>query len=215
MPAKNTLKHYKNNSYYHIYNRGIEKRIIYQDKQDYAVFLNYLKEYLSPLSKTDPKREILIKNTTYQIKDYRCRNHHQNITLIAYCLMPNHFHLLVKQKQARDIELFMKSLGTRYTMYFNKRYQRQGGLFQDRYKAVLIDSDEQLLHLSRYIHLNPTPNLFQQPSSYPDYLQLKNTSWVHPQDVLQYFKNPLAYKQFVEAENQSSLSIITNFTLDS
>jgi len=215
MPAKNTIKRYKANGYYHIYNRGVEKRIIFQDKQDYAVFLNYLKEYLSPLPRQRAKRNICVQAKTYKINDYQCRNHYQQIALLAYCLMPNHFHLLVKQKQPRDIQLFMKSLGTRYTMYFNKRYQRQGGLFQDRYKAVLIDSDEQLLHLSRYIHLNPSPNPSQQPSSYADYLGFKNTFWVHPQDILKYFKNPLNYQKFVESENQSSLSIISKYILDS
>lgn len=215
MPAKNTLKNYRKNSYYHIYNRGVDKRKIFQDQQDYAVFLNYLKEYLSPLPEKKSQRNISVNAKTYQINDYQCRNYCQKVTLITYCLMTNHFHLLIKQTDARNIELFMRSFATRYTSYFNKRCQRSGTLFEGPYKAVLIDSDEQLLHLSRYIHLNPAPYLFKQPSSYPDYLQHKNTSWVQTQDILNYFKNPLDYKQFVETENQSSLSIITKFTLDS
>jgi len=215
MPAKNVLKIYRPNSYYHIYNRGVDKRTIYQNQQDYAVFLNYLKEYLSPLPEKCSERNISVNAKTYQINDYQCRNYYNSVILIAYCLMTNHFHLLIKQTDARNIELFMRSFATRYTSYFNKRCQRSGTLFEGPYKAVLIDSDEQLLHLSRYIHLNPGRNLFKQPSSYPDYLQHKNTSWVHTPDILKYFKNPLAYKHFVESENQSSLSIITNFTLDS
>ena len=210
MPAKNVLKIYKPNSYYHIYNRGVDKRTLFKNTQDYAVFLNYLKEYLSPLPEKHPQRQIAVNN-----KDYQCRNYCNSVILIAYCLMINHFHLLIKQTAARNIELFMRSFATRYASYFNKRYQRSGTLFEGPYKAVLIDSDEQLLHLSRYIHLNPAPKLFKQPSSYPDYLQHKNTSWVQTQDILQYFKNPLAYKHFVESKNQSSLSIITNFSLDS
>jgi REP element-mobilizing transposase RayT len=106
MPAKNTIKHYQANSYYHIYNRGVEKRTIFQDQQDYAVFLNYLKEFLSPLSKNKPQRDICVKEKTYKINDYQCRNHSQNITLLAYCLMPNHFHLLVKQKQSRHSRIY-------------------------------------------------------------------------------------------------------------
>lgn len=215
MPAKNTLKHYRKNSYYHIYNRGVDKRTIYQDQQDYAVFLNYLKECLSPFPEKHPQRQIAVNDKDYQIKDYQCCNFCNKVILVTYCLMSNHFHLLIKQSDAHDIELFMRSFATRYSSYFNKRYQRSGTLFEGPYKAVLIYSDEQLLHLSRYIHLNPAPDLFQQPSSYPDYLQHKNTSWVQTQDILKYFKNPLAYKKFVESENQSSLSIITKFTLDS
>jgi len=110
----------------------------------------------------------------------------------------------------------MKSLGTRYTMYFNKRHNREGGLFQNRYKAVLVDSEEQLLHLSRYIHLNPHPKILtSQPSSYPDYLNLKETSWIHNHDILKNFTNPLAYKKFVQNPDQSALSVINKLTLDS
>ena len=216
MPAKNIVKTYKTNSYYHIYNRGVDKRIIYKDKQDYAVFLNYLKEYLSPIPKIDLKRTISVNEKDYQIKDYQCKNHHQKIVLAAYCLMPNHFHLLVKQKDIRDIQSFMQSLANRFTTYFNKRHRRSGGLFEGRYKAVLINSDEQLIHLSRYIHLNPHPKpLNSQPSSYPDYLKLKHTSWLHTKDVLKHFKSSLDYKKFVTNPDKSALSIISKLTLDS
>ena len=216
MPSKNELKQYLKNGYYHIYNRGVDKRIIYKDEQDYGVFLNFLKYYLSSLPKLNPLRKITIRESkTYQISDYKCKNYHQAVTLLAYCLMPNHFHLLIKQTESRNIESFMKSIGTRYSMYFNKRYQRSGHLFQGRYNAVLVDSDEQLIHLSRYIHLNPSPNLFKQASSYPDYLNQKNTPWLQKQDVTQHFKNSLAYKKFVQTPDQSALSILSKLTLDS
>jgi len=217
MPAKNTIKQYLKNGYYHIYNRGVDKRTIFKDEQDYGVFLNYLKYYLSPLPKLTPLRKITIReDKKYQISDYKCKNYHQAITLLAYCLMPNHYHLFVKQTESRNIELFMKSLGTRYAMYFNKRSKRSGTLFEGNYKAVLVDSDEQLIHLSRYIHLNPHPKpLNSQPSSYPDYLRLKHTSWLHPKDVLKHFKSSLAYKKFVQNPDQSALSIISDLTLDS
>lgn len=216
MPAKNSRKQYKANSYYHIYNRGVDKRLIYKDKQDYSVFLNYLKEHISPLPKTDLKRTIAINDKDYQIKDYQCQNYHQSAFLNAYCLMPNHYHLLVKQKQAHIIQLFMKSLASRYTTYFNKRHRRTGGLFESRYKAVLIDSDEQLIHLSRYIHLNPHPKpLNSQPSSYPDYLNLKHTPWLHTKDVKKHFNSILDYKKFVQTPDKSALSVISKLTLDS
>ena len=216
MPAKNTIKIYLSNSYYHIYNRGVDKRTIFQDKQDYAVFLNYLKEYLSPIPLKNPKRKISINEKTYQIKDYQCSNYHQNITLLAFCLMPNHFHLLVKQELARDIEYFMKSLATRYTTYFNKRHQRSGTLFEGAYKAVLVKTEEQFIHLSRYIHLNPHPKpLTSQPSSYPDYMKLKNTSWVRTQTIIDHFKTPLAYKKFIEdGKKDQPLPIIKSLILD-
>ena len=216
MPAKNTVKQYLKNGYYHIYNRGVDKRTIFQDEQDYGVFLKYLKSSLSPVPKKSPLRKITVReNKTYQIKDYNCKNFYQNVTLVIYCLMPNHYHLLVKQVEPRGIENFMKSFGTRYSMYFNKRYQRSGRLFEGRYKAVLINSDEQLIHLSRYIHRNPHPKpLTSQPSSYPDYLNQKITPWIHKQPVMKHFKNALEYQKFVQNPDKSALSIISKLTLD-
>lgn len=216
MPAKNVIKQYKANSFYHIYNRGVDKHIIFKDKQDYAVFLNYLKEYLSPIPGINLKRTISVNDKDYQIKDYQCQNHHAKIILICYCQMPNHYHILIKQKHPKDIEFFLRSLATRYTGYFNKRHQRTGPLFEGTYKAVLINSDEQLIHLSRYIHLNPHPkSLISQPSSYPDYLNQKNTPWIHKKPVMKHFKNALEYQKFVQNPDESALKILAPLALDS
>ena len=105
MPAKNSVKNYVENSYYHLYNRGVEKRIIFQDSQDYAVFLNYLKEYLLPKDEQNLRNKLTDPNISYKEKDkiiklLRLNNFTDEIILIAYCLMPNHFHLLVKQKSS-------------------------------------------------------------------------------------------------------------------
>jgi len=216
MPAKHSLKTYLENGFYHIYNRGVDKRTIFKDQQDYGTFLGYLKELLSPPTSKPYFRKITVNNKAYEIKDYCCKNCHQTISLLAYCLMPNHFHLLINQSQPRAIEDFMKSLGTRYTMYFNKRYQRSGRLFQGVYQAVLIENEPQLLHTSRYIHLNPLSNksLLNQPSSYSDYLRLKNTSWLKPEKVLECFKSAKAYQQFIQDQLQPTGSILENLTLD-
>lgn len=160
MPAKNSLKIYTPNSYYHLYNRGVEKRIIFIDEQDYHVFLSYLKEYLIPKDELALRKRLADSNTSYKEKDkilkaLRMNNFSEEIFLVAYCLMPNHFHLLIKQSDELSIDRIMNSLGTRYTMYFNRKYKRVGPLYQDVYKAVLVRTDEQLLHLSRYIHRNP------------------------------------------------------------
>src|SRR3989344_98334 len=115
MPSKNIIKTYINDSYYHLYNRGVEKRVIFLDDQDYKTFLSYLKFYLtSPLRGETPK----------YFASQTLNNHADQIKIIAYCLMPNHFHLFVKQKDKRAISYFMRSLLTRYGMYFNKRYKR-------------------------------------------------------------------------------------------
>ncbi|MCL5784741.1 MAG: transposase [Patescibacteria group bacterium] len=235
MPAKNSIKTYQENSYYHLYNRGVEKRPIFQDDQDYIVFLSYIKEYLLPKDENALKNKLADPNTSYKEKDkilraLRLNNFHDEIELIAYCLMPNHFHFLVRQKSTISIDRFMNSLGIRYAMYFNRKYTRVGALFQDVYKAVLVESDPQLLNLSRYIHRNPISNstksksasqvdvlcaYFSQPSSLPEYLGQRKTEWIHPEEILSYFSktNPqLSYQAFIEEAND--LTLLQNLAVD-
>lgn len=217
MPGRNAIKQYIENGYYHIYNRGVEKRRIFQDKQDYPVFLNYLKEYLTPkdeknlrLKLSDP--DISSAERSKILRLLRMNNFTGEITLLAYCLMPNHFHLFIKQKSQNSIDKFMRSLCTRYTMYFNRKYKRVGTLFQSVYKAVLLESEEQFLHLSRYIHKQALVN---QPCSYPEYLGLRRTEWIKPDEILSYFsvKNPaLSYETFVKEDEESE--ILENIKLE-
>lgn len=211
MPAKNSRKQYLQNGYYHIYNRGVEKRIIFQDQQDYAVFLSYLKEYLTEKNEKELNERLADHKTLWVEKDkilrsLRMNNFSKEIRLLSYCLMPNHFHFFIKQKSAGAIDKFMNSLCTRYTMYFNKKYKRVGSLYQGVYKAVLIDSELQFLHLSRYIHRqalqgDALENLQEkQPCSYFEYLGKRETGWIHPKEILSYFdqENPnLSYESFV------------------
>lgn len=191
MPRKNSIKQYVEGGYYHLYNRGVEKRNIFLDDRDYKVFLYYLKKYLAP---EEPEKTFKEKNDLSK-----------KIDLLAFCLIPNHFHLLVKQKTIDGITQLMSRLLTNYVMYFNKRYKRVGRLFQSVYKAVLIDSDVQLLHLSRYIHLNPYPEIIKDVknlknysfSSYGDYLGERNTKWIKTEEILSFFtkdKSRLGYK---------------------
>lgn len=199
MPAKNRLKQYVENGYYHIYNRGVVKSDIFLDKQDYAVFLSYLKEYLSP--PVPPSEEETKKLGYYYFR----KNYHQKINLIAFVLMPNHFHFLVKQIDPRIIEGLMRSLITRYSRYFNKHHDRVGHLLQDVYKGVLVEKEEYFLWLSRYIHRNPleiikegSPLSSYPYSSYPTYLGLQETSWLETTYILKQAGN---YKDFVEGSN--------------
>jgi len=227
MPAKNRVKSYVDNGHYHIYNRGVEERTIFQDSQDYKVFLNYLKIYLEPAPEAKI-RTVDIGNHTFTASERPLKNFHGQIELLAYCLMPNHFHILIKQKTGRAIENFMRALATKYSVYFNKRHKRVGHLFQGVYKAVLVDNDNYLLHLSRYIHLNPVKDgplrvaLLDTYSSYPDYLGIRKTSWVNPQTILSFFKNArkaslkdiLSYQSFVEDYQQDPKETLGQLTLD-
>lgn len=229
MPAKNSQKLYVKKGYYHLYNRGVEKRTIFEDAQDYGVFLSYLKEYLLPKDivslqarlanpKTSPREKNVI------LKALRLNNFSEEITLLCYCLMPNHFHFLIHQRSADAIDGFMNSMATRYTMYFNKKYKRVGPLYQGVYKAVLVQTEEQFLHLSRYIHRNPLSlqgvalqTLSEQHSSYADYLGRGKTAWIHQEAVLSYFSatNPkLSYQSFIE-ERDEAPELISDVVIES
>lgn len=173
--------------FYHVYNRGHNKQTIFYDAKDYRRYLKRLGEYLG-------KHEV---------------------TILAYCLMPNHVHLLLRQDGDESIDRFIHRLHTAYTMYFNKKYEKVGAVFQGRFKAKLIDTDEYLLHVSRYIHINPVelfyaqgPALSSELSAYPwssygEYVEPQSKSTSDPTIILNYFSNsPLrgktTYQSFVE-----------------
>lgn len=227
MPSKNIIKQYAENSFYHVYNRGVEKRTIFEDEQDYKVFLKYLKDALSsPPSKTTLLKTITFKGATFKGITKQVKNFQKEIELIAYCLMPNHFHFLIKQHNKNSMKKFMTSLSTRYSMYFNKRHSRIGHLFQNNYKACLIKEDAYLLHLSRYIHLNPKRefnNIANAYSSYGEYLGIRNTSWINTEPILDFFKNKSnqiinskhqTYQDFVENWKGNSSNILGNLTFE-
>ncbi len=222
MPSKNIIKDYVENGYYHIYNRGVEKREIFLDEQDCGIFLHYLKLYLSPVEELKQ-----LDLPGLRILKFIRLNLSQEIDLLAFALMPNHIHLQIKQKTSDGIVKLMKRLATAYVMYFNKKYQRVGSLFQNRYKATLIETDEYLLHLSRYIHLNPVKITykkidFKKFSSYPYYLGEKHVSWIKPQEILGYFrsaqrndlKDILSYQSFVEDYRVNSIEILGPLVLE-
>lgn len=221
MPAKNTLKQYVPGGFYHIYNRGVEKRDIFLDNQDYRVFLNYFKIYLSP--KEEILKEIKAReDLSDEIKAKKIleivslNNFHNKIDVFCFTLMENHFHIELRQKGGRDIETFMRSLSTKYVNYFNNKYERIGPLFQSRYKGILIEKEEYFLHLSRYIHtnsreiLNKEKDLNSYPwSSYPAYLGKNNFSWLKKDYLLSYFKNTKgfgfnSYQGFVEGYKEKT-----------
>jgi putative transposase len=128
--------------YYHIYNRGNSKQAIFHDDQDYEHFIKLL--------------ATLNTNTRIRIKKHRFDdNEDALISIGAYCLMPNHFHLLITQELEKGISTFMQKVSTAYVMYYNKKYKRTGGLFEGKFKAKHVAGDTHLRYLFSYIHLNP------------------------------------------------------------
>jgi len=139
-------------NYYHVYNRGTDKRKIFLEEKDYTRFLILL--FLCNNSRPLDIKRVFRKGLSLT---NLCNLKRENILVDigAYCLMPNHFHLLIKEKIKNGISNFIKKLCTAYAMYFNKKNERTGGLFEGRFKAELIDTDNYLKYLFAYIHLNP------------------------------------------------------------
>ncbi len=140
MPSIYRIRSFVKDGFYHIFNRGVEKRNIFRDIKDFEMFSHFLQTAVCPKDNLRPNQR---------------KNFHKKISVISYCLMPNHFHFLIQQHEERVVSEFIQSLINTYTLYFNKKYHRVGSIFQGRYKSKLILDDEYLLHLSRYIHLNP------------------------------------------------------------
>jgi REP element-mobilizing transposase RayT len=140
--------------YYHIYNRGTERREIFSDQNDFARFVESLVEFNvrepigSLLEHTFRKKRRLLGGRTSKEADQPLVN------IVAYCLNPNHYHLILEPVAEKGIEKYMQRIGTGYTMYFNNKYQRTGALFQGKFKAIHIDSNAYLLHMSAYVNLN-------------------------------------------------------------
>lgn len=184
MPGRNTLKIYIPDSYYHLYNRGWNRTEIFLDDEDYYYFEWLLARHLSPEPVKDKKG-----------REYP--HHYPLLHLNAYCLVPNHFHLLTYQTDENGIKKLASSVLTAYTMYFNKKYKRRGPLFENTYKAVRVDNDAQLMHITRYIHLNHKDYRTWSHSSYKDYLT-EAREWIDSTPILELFSNVATYKEFVD-----------------
>lgn len=138
--------------YYHVYNRGVDKRILFLDERDKERFLSLL--FLS-----NSTRSIEISKNNNELWSFEylvCRDRGDQIVSIgAWCFMQNHFHILIREKTEGGVSKFMQKLLTGYSTYFNKKYHRTGALFEGRFKATHIDSDVYLKYIYSYIHLNP------------------------------------------------------------
>lgn len=188
--------------YYHIYNRGTDKRKIFMNKRDYEhfIFLMYI---------CNSEKSIELRNINKKF------DRGETITDIgAYCLMPNHFHILVREKIEGGISKYMRKLMTAYTMYFNKRYERTGKLYEGVFKSVHVNSDRYLKYMYSYTHLNPcklldkgwrenknrdTEKLLNyafeyQYSSLKEYAESK-FKILNPRSFPNYFEKPIDYKK--------------------
>jgi len=214
---------FANNEIYHIFNRGVEKRKIFLDDKDYFRFVHDLFEF----NDEAPAENIFYKFSEVESYEVQPRKIPRKIKgprkllveILVFCLMPNHFHLLLRQKKDGGITKFMQKLGTGYTLSFNGKYKRVGHLFQGAFKAILIDKQNHFLNLPYYVHLNPLDLKFPEWrvrklndhtkaveflnnyrwSSHLDYLGKKNfPSITNREFLLDVFGGQDKYKQNIE-----------------
>ncbi|MCF7906991.1 transposase [Patescibacteria group bacterium] len=144
--------------YYHIYNRGVEKRDIFLEKGDYLRFIHYL--YVlnddNPLTVDFRRKNFKTQevNNMYEVRPRTFFSRELLVDILAFCLMPNHFHLFVRQRKEKGISKFMQKLGTAESMFFNSKYDHSGSVFQGKFKAKRVKDEKQALVLANYIHLN-------------------------------------------------------------
>jgi REP element-mobilizing transposase RayT len=167
--------HFIQGGHYHIYNRGANRQPIFKSDENYVYLLRQTKEAA----------------------------HQHNIVIIAYCLMPNHYHYVVRQDGEEPMSLFVQTIFNSCTKAFNKMWDRSGTLLEGPFKSIHITSDEYLLHLCRYVHLNPVEaGLVNQPerwaySNCAEWLGLRNGTLVDRKFVLDNFPTPKAYRKFL------------------
>ena len=184
MVGRNVIKIDIPESYYHVYARGASLQPVFIDKDDYLYFLSLFHRYLSHDNVTNAV------GVTYD-------KLHEDLELLCYCLMENHFHLLIYQKNEHAMPRLMRGVMTAYSRYFNKKYERSGSLFETRYKASRISSDEYLMHVSRYIHLNPSKWETYPYSSIRYYSGQVPPDWLSTIRILDLFSSPESYIDFV------------------
>jgi len=190
MPSRNVLKIDVPETYYHVYARGASRANIFLDGDDYRVFLNLFKRYLSIEAQ---KNEVGVPYPHL----------HEEVELLCFCLMPNHFHLLLYQIDEGAMQRLMRGIMTSYSRYFNKKYSRTGALFESRYKASMVHKHSYLQHISRYIHLNPKLWRGYSYSSLRYYDGISPPEWLQPARILELFPDSNAYTEFVADYEES------------
>jgi putative transposase len=190
---------FSNNEYYHIYNRGVDKRDIFLDTNDYYRFIKSLREF----NQINPVVSLYIKDRIKKDVAVRPLQKDKLVEIIAFCLIPNHYHLILKQLKGGGISEFMKRVNGGYTGFFNYKNKRTGSLFQGKFKSIHINSKEYLLYLSAYINYNYKIHRNKkgkwQFSSVNEYLEnKKKTRLCNPKSVLVQFKSRVDYKKYAE-----------------
>ncbi len=215
-----------NNEIYHIFNRGVASQPTFLNKRDYNRALETIFYYQNSIPPIKYSRflSISIKDRANLLQDL-AKQKNFLVDIISYCLMPNHFHFLLRQVRDTGIAKFMSNFTNSYTRFFNTKQERSGPLFTGKFKSVRIQTQEQLLHVSRYIHLNPYTsfvvksfeNLETYPySSFPEFIGKTRSNFCTKDIILGNFKNIELYKKFIfdQADYQRSLGLIKHLATE-
>jgi len=202
---------------YHVLNRSVQKVPIFQGKRECNFFLEAMEYYLQ----VEPPVKFSLYKTNKDRFNFKMDENFL-VKVIAYCLMPNHFHLILKQLVEEGIKKYIQRLTNSFAHYYSKKYESSGHLFEGNFKAVRVGSDEQMWHLSRYIHLNPVSSyLVEEPedylfSSYKIYLAKEKSDFIDPSLIMGNFSSPAKYEAFVKnrKDYQRTLEEIKHFTLE-
>ena len=210
---------------YHIVNRGVASVPIFNTPSEYWRFLLLIDYYrfISP-SLSFSFYDRLSKTEKDEFKKNLLKKGVPQVEVFAYCLMPNHFHFLVKQLEERGIQKMFANVQNAYSKYFNLKNKRSGPLFQSRFKAVWIETDEVFLHISRYIHLNPSTSYLVSIDdlssyewfSYPEYTLERESVFTDTDTILKMVGGSKKYQNFVlnQADYQKKLHVIKHLMLE-
>lgn len=211
---------------YHALNRGISSQPTFNGVREFSRAMEVMRYYQNiKLPLRYSQFIILSRERRNQILDNLAKKREFLVEIICFCLMPNHCHFMLKQVEEDGISKFMSQFTNSYTRYFNVKNKRSGPLFRGKFKAKRVETDEQLVHLSRYIHLNPYSSyvvktikeLKKYPySSLPEYLGKSQTDFCSKEIVLGQFRYPKLYRKFVfdQADYQRKLDKIKHLSLD-
>lgn len=206
--------------YYHLYNRGVNKQDIFLNERDYVRFLFLMLYFQSPITFFNLENYVnhYIKHRVFNVSEKSLDKIYSNrlVSLTSFCLMPNHFHLQTHETQEGGTAKYMQRILNAYTKYFNAKYKKSGHLFQGPYKAVHVEDNTQLLHLSAYIHLNPRdlPNWKNKEENYPwsSYQDFtKNDRWKNllvKEIIEEQFSKGDSYKNFLDTSPEKSIMMI-------
>jgi len=210
--------------FYHVFNRSVAKLPIFINKNDYQRGLALIEYYRH---KNPPYRFSHYKNLSVEQRLLLRQTHpsfsNPLVNIVAYCIMPNHFHFLLQPILENGVSDFMRNFQHSYAKYHDTKYERTGSVMQSMFHAVRIETSEQLLHVSRYIHLNPVTAYIAKPenladyawSSFPSYMS-EQQSFVDTQAILSSFPSKSAYMKFVldQVDYQRSLAVIQHLSLE-